>query len=151
MAQLNFDASKVEPNGDFSDLPAADYICVISKSEMKNTKTGDGEFLSLAFDVIDGQYAGRKLFTNLNLVNKNTQTVEIAQKSLSSICRAVGVLTPKDSEELHDRPIKVTVKYKEKNGKQEQQLYFSKADSTASAPPVAQAAAANRKPWQRAA
>jgi hypothetical protein len=54
-------------------------------------------------DVLEGEYAGRKLWERLNIENANQIAVEIAQRSLSAICHAVGVTTLSDSEQLHFR------------------------------------------------
>lgn len=110
MANLTgFNANNVEPQDSFEPLPAGWYTCMITGSEMKPTKSGDGEYLQLRLDVIDGDYKGRVLFDRLNLNNKNQTAVEIAQKQLSAICRAVGVMEPQDSQDLHDKPMRVKV------------------------------------------
>ncbi len=103
MADLRgFDAQTVEPNDSFDPIP---YLCIITASEMKPTKAGDGAYLELELQVIEGPYQGRKLWDRLNLNNANDTTVKIAKGTLSAICRAVGVLQPKDSCELHDLPL----------------------------------------------
>jgi len=110
MANLNgFDASKVEPAGDFSPIPAGEYTAIIESSEMVDTKAGTGKFLKLVFKVAEGEYKGKSLFARLNLQNPNEVAVRIAKAELSSICRAVGVMTPKDSVELHNLPLILTV------------------------------------------
>jgi hypothetical protein len=115
MANLNgFDANNVDPATDFEPLPAGKYIAVITDSEMKPTKAGTGHYLQLTFQVVDGQFKNRLLWSRLNLDNPNRQAVQIAQGELSAICRAVGVLQPKDSVELHDLPLQVTVKCKKR-------------------------------------
>jgi len=114
MAELgNFDASKVEP-ATFEALPAGKYLAVITDSEMKPTKNGDGHFLQLAFTVIEGEHKNRVLFARLNLDNPNATAVKIARGELSAVCRAVGVLQPKDSVELHNLPLVITVKCKKR-------------------------------------
>lgn len=115
MANLNgFNAANVEPAVDFEAIPAGKYLAVITASEMKQTKTGNGTFLELTFQVIEGPYKNRMLWSRLNLDNPNTQAVQIAQAELSAICRAVGVITPKDSIELHNLPVLLTVKVKKR-------------------------------------
>lgn len=109
MTKLNFDAEKVEPLGSFEPIPVGDYTVVISETEMKDAKTGKGQYLQLVYTVLDGDYKGRKIFDRLNLINENVTASEIAQRALSSICRAVNVMHPKDSEELHDKPFVVKV------------------------------------------
>ena len=121
MANLgNFDATQVQPNQPFEVIPGGKYPVQIVASEMKLTSDGDGQYLSLEHEIIDGQYKGRKLWNNLNLKNRNPQTVEIAQRELSAICHATGKLHVADSEDLHFIPMLVTVRHKpagpDKNG-----------------------------------
>jgi hypothetical protein len=111
MADLRgFDANEVDPVIDYAPIPAGNYLAVITESEMKPTKSGTGSYLQLTFEIIDGPYKGRRLWSRLNLDNPNTVAVQIAKAELASICRAVGVLTPNDSIELHDIPLVVHVR-----------------------------------------
>ena len=110
MADLSgYNAEDHEPLGDFSPVPKGDYQGIAIESEMKSTKAGTGNYLSIVWELIDDEYQGRKLFSNINLDNPNPKAVEIAQRELSSICRATGVLRPKDSEELHNIPVMLKV------------------------------------------
>jgi hypothetical protein len=116
MANLNgFDANTVEPTSDFEPIPAGKYLAVITESEMKPNKAGTGSYLQLTFEVIEGPYKGRYLWARLNLDNPNTTAVTIARAELSAICRAVGVLAPKDSVELHNLPLVIHVKCKKRD------------------------------------
>ena len=107
--ELNFDASTVEPLGSFEPIPLGDYMVIISATEMKPTKDGKGQYLQLTYDVVDGEYKGRKIFDRLNLINDNKTAQEIAQRALSSICRAVGVMRPQRTEELHSKSFVIKV------------------------------------------
>jgi len=93
----------------FSALPEGQYVVIATASEMKPTKNGQGQFLQITFEVLDGPHKGRKLWARLNLVNQNQTAVDIAQRELGAICRAVGVIKPNDSAELHNKPLLVTV------------------------------------------
>jgi hypothetical protein len=115
MANLSgFDANRVEPSTDYDPLPAGKYLAVITESEMKPTKSGTGSYLQFTFEILDGQFKGRKVWARLNLANSNEMTVKIAQAELSAICRAVGVLAPNDSVELHNLPLVIAVKCKKR-------------------------------------
>lgn len=115
MTNLNgFNANNVDPATDFEPIPAGKYLAIITDSEMKPTKSGSGHYLELTFQVIDGPYKNRMLWSRLNLDNPNAQAVQIAQGELSAICRAVGVMQPKDSVDLHNLPLLVTVKCKKR-------------------------------------
>jgi hypothetical protein len=116
MANLNgFNANNVEPATDFDPIPAAKYLAVITNSEFKPTKNNSGNYLELTFQVIEGQYKNRLLWARLNLDHPNETTAKISRGQLSAICKAVGVLTPKDSAELHNLPLLINVKVKKRN------------------------------------
>lgn len=164
-----FDASSVEPSNGYDVLPPGKYLSQIVASEMRATKDGHGQYLYLEVDVLDGKYAGRKLFDRLNLVNSNPDAVQIAQRTLSSICRAVGKLQVSNSEQLHLIPLIADVRVRPPKGMYGESnsiRYLPRSDSAAnatsfsspSAPmPVAktvavappQSAAANGMPWKR--
>ena len=111
-----FNALEVEPATSYEPLPADWYKCVITDTEEKPTKAMTGSYLQLSIEVIEGQYAGRKVFDRLNLKNPNATAVEIAQRSLSSICRSIDVNNPKDSVELRDKPLMVKLAVKPADG-----------------------------------
>ena len=111
MADLHgFNAGEVDPQLPFDPLPAGKYVAVITESEVKPTKAGNGSYLELTFQVVEGEHKNRYLWARLNLENPTPKAVEIARAELSSICRAVDVLEPRDSAELHDRPLLITVR-----------------------------------------
>jgi len=103
-----FDANTIEPQS-FDVLPAGEYEACIVGSIIQATKNGDGKYLALELQVTGGEHNGRKLFDRLNMWNPSPKAVEIAKATLSAICRAVGVLTPNDSSELHNKPLRVKV------------------------------------------
>ncbi len=110
-----FDANSVEPSN-FDVFPAGKYLAQIVSSEMRPTKDGRGQYLFLELDILEGPFAGRKLFDRLNLVNDNPDTVDIATRTLSSICRATGQMQVKDSEQLHLIPLIADVRVRPPKG-----------------------------------
>lgn len=147
MADLRgFDASQHDELRSFEALPAGKYNVAMVASELKDTKNGNNKGLNCTFQILDGEYKGRQLFAWLNLQHSNADAVRIAQMELASICKAVGVLTPKDSAELHDKPIVVSVKQETRKdtGAVQNRIsgYFSRLGTPApAAKPAAQAAA----------
>lgn len=109
-----FDATNVAPAEARDLIPPGKYPAQIIESEMKPTQYG--QMLKLTLELLDGPHKGRRVWDQLNLVyskpgeaDKSAQTVEIAQRTLSAICHAVGVLRVNDSEALHLKPLTVTV------------------------------------------
>lgn len=111
MPNLNgFDANTVEPvESNFEPIPAGKYLSVIRDSQEKTSQKGH-TYLSLEFEILDGQYRGRKLWANLNLSHPDADVVKFARAELAEICKAVGVLKPADSAQLHNLPLLITVK-----------------------------------------
>jgi len=113
MSSLNdFNAHDVDPMSEYKAIPAGDYLAVITDSENKQAKSGTGSYLELKLQVIEGDFKDKCLWTRLNLEHESPEAVKFARAELSSICRAVGVMQPTDSCELHDIPFKIKVKCK---------------------------------------
>ena len=153
-----FDATGIDPTTGYDVIPAGKYRAQIVESEMRVTRNGMGQFLWLMLDIIEGQYQGRKLFDQLNLVNSNPQTVEIAQRTLSAICHATGKLQVNDSVDLHLVPMTIQVGVKPpKDGYSEKNTIRYLVPEKAPAAPAYQAAPAASQtpaapaaaPWNR--
>ena len=152
MATMNFDANDVEPRKAFDPIPAGKYVCVITESEEKETKKGDGSYLQLTVQVIEGEYENRKLWDRLNLNNPNDQAVAIARSTLSAICRATGVMMLTDSAQLHDIPFvaKISQVKNKESGEMTNEIkgYEPKSGATPATKP-AQPPAASTPPWKK--
>ena len=109
-----FDESKypmMKEQADYSEpIPAGDYPAIIIKSEMRDNKNSQGQHLLLEFVITgEGDHKGRKVWQQLNLINPSQQAKDIACAELKTICHAVHVLNPQDSQELHSLPMIITV------------------------------------------
>jgi hypothetical protein len=79
----------------------------------------------------------------------NETAVKIARAELSAICRAVGVMAPKDSIELHDLPLVIKVKVKRRKDTEELQneiAGYEPKDAVAGKPVQA---TTSTPPWRR--
>lgn len=148
-----FDASQVAPSS-LDVLPAGEYEACVVASEMKVTNAGTGKYLKLELQILNGEYQNRKLWDNLNLINPSAKAQEIARGTLSALCRAIGVLTPKDSSELHNKPFRVKVKVDktEEFGEQNRITAYKPRDNggplfAAPAPVAPAPAMPDKAPW----
>jgi len=152
MANLNgFDASQVEPTASFDPIPAGKYLAAITESEMKPVKSGNGSYLQMTFTVLDGEYKNRVLWARLNLNNPNATAVKIAKSELSALCRAVGVMQPRDSVELHNIPLLITVKLKkrEDTGELTNEIKGFEPKAAAASQPQQAPQTSTTPPWRR--
>jgi hypothetical protein len=108
LAELGFNAETEQPTSNV--IPAGWYDVIIVNSEVKTTSAGDGKYIELDLQVCTpGPAMNRHVFARLNIWNKNEVAVQIARGSLSAICRAVGVLTPRDTSDLHGKKLRARV------------------------------------------
>ena len=119
MANLGqqFDASQVAPSTGYDVIPKGEYVMRITDSDVVPNSAQTGTVLKLTLEVVSGEYAGRKVFDQLNLTNPNEMAVKISRERLSAYCHATGVIQLQDSQQLHGIPFVAKVKIKvDKNG-----------------------------------
>ena len=117
--------------GDFTPLPAGDYkACLIEIGDKDNpsqaftvANNGKGEFLRTVWEIVEGEYKGRKIFENLQLkrygnTEKDQTTAKIARGKLSRICLAYGISgSLKDTNQLLNKPpVLISVKVRAGSG-----------------------------------
>lgn len=116
MARFNFDASTVAPQAPMGVVPAGQYLAHITESDVVDLKSGNGQAMKMTLEILDGQFKGRKVWENLNIVHTNPQAQGIAQSQLSAICFATGVMKLEETASLHFKPIKITVAVRPASG-----------------------------------
>lgn len=108
--QINRDATGYTPPS-FEALPSAWYpIQMIEGLETPSSKNPANTYYAAIFEVTDGPFKGRRLFTNFNFNNTNAKAVEIAYDHLDQIMSAVGVLKITDMSQLFNKPLMGKVK-----------------------------------------
>lgn len=116
MAEFDFNVGDYKPS-EYELIEAGEYDAVIIESEKKPTKSG-GSRLEMKVQILGGKCANRTIYDNLNLWNRSEQATAIARGQLAAICAAVGVPSPRGSQELHGKKLRVVigVEKREDNG-----------------------------------
>lgn len=104
------------PGASTSLVPAGRYNVQIVSSDLLPTKEGSGQYILFEMLVLDGPQQGRKVFDRLNIVNRSPQAVEMANRTLASICRATGRAGVGETSELHNIPFILDVGIKTQGG-----------------------------------
>ncbi|MBT7445843.1 MAG: DUF669 domain-containing protein [Methylococcales bacterium] len=110
-----FDVMQVKPATGFMPVPTGNYTSMVRISKVASAKSGRGRYLSLEIEIVEGNFQGRRVWENLNLNHTNPETVEIAQRKLSQICRAMGVLSLDESAQLYNVPFQLSIQYDYQN------------------------------------
>lgn len=117
MSQTMFDPNAQAPaTGAAGQLPVSGpegHILVITSSEVKPTQSGTGGYMQINFQVTEGTAKGSTGSENLNLINANETTVEIAKRELTAIAYCVGQVQAFDyqnnPEVLYNKPFRAVV------------------------------------------
>ena len=109
MADLGgtFDPGAV--SDDREALPIGDQLAQIFESELNDNKAGTGKIAKFGWEIVSGPLQGRKLWTQENVSHSNAQAQEIGQRNLKRICEAAGVGPIRNTEELHFKPMTITI------------------------------------------
>lgn len=107
-------------------MPAGWYPVAVDETEMKPTANGDGAYLNARLTVLDGPHKGSKVWHRFNIKNASEKAVEIGYKQLSALMHAVGVIKMEATEQLHNKPLFVKLKFVPAEGQ-----YDSKNEITA--------------------
>ena len=154
MAHFSFDASTVAPQAVTGPIPAGTYLAHCTESDVGPLKSGNGTGLKMTFEILDGQYKGRRVWENLNIQHTNEDTQRIAQSQLSALCHAVNVIKLEDTAALHFKPVKIKVVVREAQGQYQASNnikgYESAGGATPAFAPASEAAPAAVAPASKA-
>jgi len=105
-----FDPTAHEGTVGLVPIPIGWYLAQIIDAWIELARNGNGSYLLVIFEVLDGEYRGRKIYQNVILTNASEQAVEIGQRLLTDIYTAVGVTSPtKEIQVMLYKPVKIRV------------------------------------------
>ena len=142
-------------SGTFEPLPPGWYSATIMAAELKATKSGTGQYISIRYDIIGPTHQGRVVFGNLNIRNQSPKAEEIGRQQLREIMQATGLGRVDDTDQMigNSLQIKLEIEKSEQYGDKNQIKGFKAIGG--GAPPAlapAPAAAAPAKaapPWAK--
>lgn len=153
--KLGLDLSSVEVKAasGYNVVPTGEYDVVVSKAEIKETKSG-GSMLILGYEVQSGDQAGKTIKHTMNIVNQSAEATRIGLETLKRVAIATGHKNPNkiaDTDELINKnPFLVIVEEVQdgeyKNNKVKAIVKTSvEADTSFEAPKTS--APTTKKPW----
>lgn len=169
LGDINF--NEVHTNDEL--IPAGEYQAIIVASGAKPedpqtaegfviSRTGKGAYLPMTFEICEGEFKGRQIRKNFNLMNNNPDAVRIARGEMKQLLMALNwdfvnrPTGPKETNEIHMIPlvIKITQEENKQTGDLQNNIKkFIAPGGVATAAPQAVAApigtAPMVKPWQR--
>lgn len=126
IAGFTFNPLQYEPDtGGGGALPVSGpdgLLVVITGSNLKKTKSGNGGYIEFSLQVIEGEHNGATGTARINIVNPNKQAEEIGKAQLSAVCHVTGCLDELvDTVQLHNTPFRVLTRIQQFKGDPEKQ------------------------------
>lgn len=72
-------------------IPKAAYTVKMTKCTEKATKAGNGAYLDVTFEVVEGDHSKRLIFEKFMIDHPSEKVVQIGEERLSKFLKAVGV------------------------------------------------------------
>lgn len=113
MAKFGFDVAEVDVNapiagGSREPIPEGNYVLKAIEAESKTTAKG-GEMIVVKYEVVEGEYKGRWIWNNFNVVCASEKAQSIARQQLVAWATACGKPDADDTDKLIDRQFTATV------------------------------------------
>jgi len=106
-----FDASSVPTR--FGMLPEGRYVVAITKTEIRSSMSGTGQYLAVEFTVQEpAEYLGRTVRIRVNVLHDNPIAREYAKAELAAICTACGKTKISDTDELLRSLLVIDLRYR---------------------------------------
>jgi len=106
-----FDASSVPTR--FGMLPEGRYVVAITKTEIRSSMSGTGQYLAVEFTVQEpAEYLGRTIRIRVNVLHDNPIAREYAKAELAAICMACGKTKISDTDELLRSLLVIDLRYR---------------------------------------
>lgn len=159
MADLGFSFSYTEDDlkDDFAPIPDGTYDVEVIDTEVKSKAETGAVFISTALRVIDGEYEGRRIFTNITVQSSNPKALNMGRKLLGTLCNAIGMpvgFELQNTNDLHNVPVKAVIYTQEANNGYPARngvRSFKKIDDATAAPPPPKVVEMTKPaaPWKR--
>lgn len=100
----------------FDPLPAGWYDVQITGAELRQTKSGTGQYIAVRYDVTGPTHQGRVVFGNLNIRNANPDAERIGRQQLGELMRAIGLAQVTDTDQLVGNNLQIKLRVREASG-----------------------------------
>lgn len=154
MAALNIDVNAGDTvSTDFDNLPTGWYVAHVIESDIEDKEKGAR--LNLTWEILDGQFAKRRVWQREWAKHDNPDAQEIGQRMIRTLGKAMGMSVVDDDAKLRFKPVEIRVGLSKKQDGYEQRNEIKSAracgTSGAAAPQQqgvgAPAAGAGNRPW----
>lgn len=114
MVALNYTSSAREyPAQEFKPIPAGRYPAIILEDSIHMNKAGTGQYIKFKWQIVEGSYQGRVIFSQHNVVHSTPDAERIGRSEVQSFATALGIEELNDTADLVGRPMIANVTVRE--------------------------------------
>ncbi len=99
-----------ENDSNFEPIPPGWYNAQIEEAEVRQTKAGNGSYLSLRYRILGPQYENRVIFGMVTISNPNEKAEQIGEKEMGSLMDACGLSSVNNTDQFLNKSIQIKVK-----------------------------------------
>lgn len=107
--EITLDSLPQAPQADYAPIPDGWYDATIGSAEVKQTKAGNGAYISVRYNITGPAHGGRVIFGNVTTRNVNPKAEEIGRQHIGEIMRATGLSKLGDTDQLVGASLKIKV------------------------------------------
>jgi len=97
------------PDNELAVVPAGWYTATIAEAEVKTSKRGDGQYLSIRYTILGPTHQGRSVYGNVTLRNASETATRIGRAQLKELMGAAGLTQLSDTDQLVGVTLQVRV------------------------------------------
>jgi len=97
------------PDNELTVVPAGWYTATIAEAEVKTSKRGDGQYLSIRYTILGPTHQGRSVYGNVTLRNASETATRIGRAQLKELMGAAGLTQLSDTDQLVGVTLQVRV------------------------------------------
>lgn len=76
---------------EYGIIPPGMYDAIIDNVELKDTKSGTGQYIAVTYKILGPTFGNRLVFSNINIHNQNEDAQRIGLAMLGSVMKAGGL------------------------------------------------------------
>lgn len=137
-----------QSDNSYDVVPAGWYQASIVSAEVKDTKSGTGQYINVRYQITGPEHSGRNVFGMINIRNANPKAESIGHQQLGELMRAIGLDDLEDTDQLTNAQmaIKVTVSESEQYGNRNEVRGWKAVEAPK---PATSASGSKSAPWLR--
>ena len=118
MASLGqvFEVPDLPSSASYEPLPSGWYNATVTGAELRDTKSGSGQYIAVRYDITGPTHQGRVVYGNINIRNISTKAEEIGRQQLGELMRAIGLARVADTDELIGGQLQIKVDVRQQEG-----------------------------------